>query len=124
MRAQAHLTALCCSSLHISDSFACHDEADLILISLQARKTLSMMRLQHAGAEETAAAADEVGGAALRLLHQLSDCVAAAEALARASQPPLPLLRRAMAAWGLAGRMLALETLKRALVLINRCDNT
>ena len=61
-----------------------------------------------------------MGGAALRLLHQLSDCVVAAEALARASQPPLPLLRRAMAAWGLAGRVLALETLKRALVLINR----
>jgi len=29
-----------------------------------------------------------------------------------------------MAAWGLAGRVLALETLKRALVLINRCDIT
>jgi hypothetical protein len=77
--------------------------------------------LERAGAEDTANAADEVGGAALRLLHQLSDCVAAAEALARTSQPPLPLLRRAMAAWGLAGRVLALETLKRALVLINRC---
>ena len=77
--------------------------------------------MSHAGGEDTAAPADEVGGAALRLLHQLSDCVAAAEALARTSQPPLPLLRRAMGAWGLAGRVLALETLKRALVLINRC---
>ena len=76
------------------------------------------------GAEDSAHAADEVGGAALRLLHQLSDCVAAAEALSRTSQPPLPLLRRAMAAWGLAGRVLALETLKRALVLINRCCST
>ena len=55
---------------------------------------------RRAGAVDTAHAADEVGGAALRLLHQLSDCVAAAEALARTSQPPLPLLRRAMAVWG------------------------
>lgn len=47
--------------------------------------------------------------------------LAAAEALARSTPPALPLLRRAMAAWGLAGRVLALETLKRALVLINRC---
>ena len=65
--------------------------------------------------------ADELGGSALRLLHQLSISATAAEALSRSSPPALPLLRRAMGLWGLGGRVLALETLKRALVLINRC---
>ena len=56
-------------------------------------------------AEEQANAGppDELGGAALRLLHQLASATSAAEALARTSTPAPPVLVAAMD-WGMAGR--------------------
>ncbi len=45
------------------------------------------------------ALADEVSGSLLRLLHQLSSCLAAAEALARCTPPAVPPLLGAMR-WG------------------------
>lgn len=62
---------------------------------------------------------DELGGSALRLLHQLASATSAAEALARTSPPAVPTLMAAMG-WGMAGSALALETLQRALTLANR----
>ena len=64
---------------------------------------------------------DEVGGSALRMLHQLAASRPSAEAVARATPPASGPLMAAMAAWGLAGSVLALETIARALVLGNRC---
>ena len=46
---------------------------------------------------------DDVGGSVLRLLHQLSASLPAAEAIARATPPASGPLMSAMAAWGLAG---------------------
>jgi len=63
--------------------------------------------------------ADELGGSALRLLHALAAAPAGGEALARARPPALPALLAAMR-WGLAGSLLALETLARALAPANR----
>lgn len=68
-------------------------------------------RAQHAQQE----GGDEVGGAALRLLHQLVASPAGAEAVARAAPPAPTVLLGAMQAWGIAGTALALETLKRSL---------
>ncbi|KAK9809260.1 hypothetical protein WJX72_012293 [[Myrmecia] bisecta] len=76
----------------------------------------SGLAAQHGGRPTDA---DELGGSVLRLLHQLSSSLTAAEALARAAPPAVPTLLSAMA-WGLAGSVLALETLKRALTLQNR----
>ena len=68
----------------------------------------------------TAAAPDELGGSALRVLHQLAASAGAAEALATsAAAPCVPTVAAAMA-WGPAAAVLALETLKRALALDNR----
>jgi hypothetical protein len=60
--------------------------------------------------------ADEIGGSALRVLHQLAGTAAGAEAVARAAPPAAPVLAGAMG-WGVAGTALSLETLKRALGL-------
>ncbi|KAK9822709.1 hypothetical protein WJX81_005943 [Elliptochloris bilobata] len=67
--------------------------------------------------------ADELGGSALRLLHALAGAPAGAEALSRASPPALPTLLGALR-WGLAGSLLALETLARALAPANRMRDT
>jgi len=66
---------------------------------------------------------DELGGSALRLLHQLASATSAAEALARTSPPAAPTLMAAMG-WGMAGSALALETLQRALTLANRARDS
>ena len=66
---------------------------------------------------------DDLGGSALRLLHQLASATSAAEALSRTVPPAVPTLMAAMN-WGMAGSALALETLQRALSLANRArDN-
>lgn len=62
---------------------------------------------------------DEVGGTALRLLHQLSASLPAAEAVSRATPTAATPLMSAMTVWGLAGSVLALETVKRSIVLDN-----
>ena len=62
---------------------------------------------------------DEVGGTALRLLHQLAASRSAAEAISRAMPTAAMPLMAAMSTWGLAGSVLALETVKRAIVLDN-----
>ena len=64
--------------------------------------------------------AGETGGSILRLLHQLALAMTAAEAMARAVPAPVSMLMTAMAGWGLAGSVLSLETLQRALALDNR----
>lgn len=64
-----------------------------------------------------------MGGAALRLLHQLASATSAAEALSRTTPPAAPTLIAAMA-WGMAGSALALETLQRALSLSNRARDS
>ena len=74
----------------------------------------------HAGPSGRPSDADETGGSILRLLHQLSLATTAADAMARAVPPPVPMLMTAMAGWGLAGSVLSLETLQRALALDNR----
>lgn len=66
---------------------------------------------------------DDLGGSALRLLHQLASATSAAEALARTSPPAAPTLMAAMG-WGMAGSALALETLQRALTLANRARDS
>lgn len=60
-------------------------------------------------AEEQASCAppDDLGGTALRLLHQLASATSAAEALARTSTPAPPILLAAMD-WGMAGKRLYL----------------
>ena len=63
--------------------------------------------------------ADELGGSALRLLHALAAAPAGAEALSCSSPPAVPALLGALR-WGLAGSLLALETLARALAPANR----
>ncbi|KAK9915634.1 hypothetical protein WJX75_001835 [Coccomyxa subellipsoidea] len=68
-------------------------------------------------------AAHELGGSALRLLHQLAHATTAAEALSRASTPAVPTLLAATR-WGLAGSILALETLKLALSTDNRARDS
>ena len=65
-------------------------------------------------------AVDEVGGSALRILHQLAVSLPAAEGIARATPPASGPLMAAMAKWGLAGSVLALETVKRALTPASR----
>ena len=60
---------------------------------------------------------DELGGSALRLLHQLAMSPAAAEALCRSSPSASIPLMTALVRWGLAGSVLSLETIKRALGL-------
>ena len=62
---------------------------------------------------------DEVGGSALRLLHQLALSPSAAEAMCRAVPSASGPLMTALVKWGLAGSVLALETIKRALALGN-----
>lgn len=69
------------------------------------------------------AAPDDLGGAALRLLHQLASATSAAEALSRTTPPAAPTLIAAMA-WGMAGSALALETLQRTLSLSNRARDS
>ena len=79
-----------------------------------------MLDPTHAGASGRPSDADETGGSILRLLHQLSLATTAAEALARAVPGPVPMFMAAMQGWGLAGSVLSLETLQRALALDNR----
>ena len=62
---------------------------------------------------------DEVGGSILRFAHQLLTSVSAAEALAGTSPPAIPILMSTMS-WGVAGSVLSLESMKRALITINR----
>ena len=71
----------------------------------------------------SAAPPDELGGTALRLLHQLASATSAAEALSRTAPPAAPILVAAMG-WGMAGSALALETLQRALTLNNRARDS
>lgn len=60
---------------------------------------------------------DELGGSALRLLHQLSSSSGACEALAACTAPAaVPTLSAAMALWGLGAAALVLESLKRLLM--------
>lgn len=73
-----------------------------------------------AGGGDAGGALDDVGGSALRLIHQLAAATSAAEAIARAAPPAAGPLLAAMARWGLAGSALALETLVRALSPISR----
>ncbi|KAK9807966.1 hypothetical protein WJX73_008492 [Symbiochloris irregularis] len=73
-----------------------------------------------AGVGARSASPDELGGSALRLLHQVTASPAGAEALARGAPPPVPALMQAGQAWGVAGSVLALETLQRGLQLNNR----
>ena len=61
----------------------------------------------------------ELGGAALRLLHAVAAQPAGAEALTRGTPPAVPTLLTTMQS-GLAARVLALETLLRALDRQNR----
>lgn len=62
---------------------------------------------------------DEIGGTALRLLHQLAASLAAAEAISRAVPSAAEPFMSAMERWGLAGSVLALEAIKRSIVLDN-----
>lgn len=54
------------------------------------------------------------------MLHQMAASLPAAETIARATPPASGPFMAAMAKWGLAGSVLALETLKRALMIGNR----
>lgn len=82
--------------------------------------SLQSTPMVHAGTSGRPSDGDETGGSILRLLHQLSLATTAAEALARAVPGPVPMLMAAMQGWGLAGSVLSLETLQRALALDNR----
>ncbi|GMH45130.1 hypothetical protein BSKO_13087 [Bryopsis sp. KO-2023] len=62
---------------------------------------------------------DEIGGTILRLIHQLLTSMAAGEALAATHPHAVPVLMSTMA-WGVAGSVLALESLKRAFSMVNR----
>lgn len=62
---------------------------------------------------------DEIGGSILRLVHQLLTSVAAAEALVTSPSPSIKTFIGAMM-WGVAGNVLALESLKRGLTTANR----
>lgn len=62
---------------------------------------------------------DEIGGTILRLVHQLVGSVAACEALANTQQASIPVLMGAMS-WGVAGSVLALESMKRVFTTVNR----
>ncbi|GAB4814092.1 hypothetical protein N2152v2_001138 [Parachlorella kessleri] len=64
-------------------------------------------------------AADDLTGSILRLLHQLSSSLPAAEALARCPTPAVPTLSCTLLC-GTAAGVLGLETLKRALTPANR----
>jgi DnaJ homolog subfamily C member 13 len=76
------------------------------------------------GTGAAAVAPDELGGAALRLLHQLAASAGASEALATATAAPcVPTLYAAMA-WGPGASVLALEAIKRALSPSNRQRDT
>ena len=81
------------------------------------------MRVFTEGEPPSSEAPDELGGSALRLLHQLANATSAAEALARTSPPAVPTLMAAMG-WGMAGSALTLETLQRALTLANRARDS
>ena len=72
-----------------------------------------------AGPKEGFREQDEIGGTALRLLHQLAASLSAAEAISRAAPSAAKPLMAAMERWGLAGSVLALEAIKRAIVLDN-----
>lgn len=72
------------------------------------------------GQQQQQVPADELGGSALRLLHQMASSAGASEALATATAAPcVPTLEAAMG-WGAAASVLALETIKRALAPGNR----
>lgn len=64
-------------------------------------------------------APDDVGGSILRFIHQLLTSVSAAESLAETSPPAIPVLTGTMS-WGVAGSVLSLESMKRALTTSNR----
>ena len=66
-------------------------------------------------------AAAELGGSALRLLHCLAASPGVAQTLGSSPTPLLPPLLHALQHWGLAGSVLALDTLQRALVRGNPC---
>lgn len=63
-------------------------------------------------------AADEVGGSVLRILHQVAERGSAVESLSMASPPLVPALQGCLR-WGVAGSLLALETLQRCLSAVN-----
>ena len=66
-------------------------------------------------------AATELGGSALRVLHCLAASTSVAQTLCSSPTPLLPPLLAALQGWGLAGSVLALDTLQRALVRSNPC---
>jgi DnaJ family protein C protein 13 len=77
-----------------------------------------------AGGAPAAARGDELGGSALRVLHQLAASPGAAEAFATATGAPcVPTLVAAMA-WGPGASVLVLEALKRCLAPGNRQRDT
>lgn len=62
---------------------------------------------------------DELGGTIIRLVHQLLGSVSAAEALSGTSPSAIPIFMSTMT-WGMAGSVLSLESMKRALTTNNR----
>ena len=62
---------------------------------------------------------DELGGSIIRFVHQLLTSVSAAEALAGTAPPAIPIFMSTMS-WGVAGSVLSLESMKRALTTVNR----
>ena len=62
---------------------------------------------------------DDLGGSIIRFVHQLLTSVSAAEALAGTAPPAIPILMSTMC-WGVAGSVLSLESMKRALITVNR----
>lgn len=84
------------------------------LLSLRAPR-ISVLQASQIVLEEP----DEVGGTILRLVHQLVGSVAAGEALANTQSPSIPVLMGTMS-WGVAGSVLALESMKRAFTTVNR----
>lgn len=66
------------------------------------------------------AAPDEIGGTLLRMLHQLADNPAAAEAMATCTAAPAVQVLMQSMGWGHGAMLLVLETLQRALSPSNR----
>eukprot|EP00210_Caulerpa_lentillifera_P007523 g7188.t1 len=66
-------------------------------------------------------APDDIGGSILRFIHQLLSSVSAAESLSESSPPAtaIPIFIGTMS-WGVAGSVLSLESMKRALTTVNR----
>lgn len=62
---------------------------------------------------------DELGGSIIRFVHQLLTSVSAAEELAGTAPAAIPIFMSTMS-WGVAGSVLSLESMKRALTTVNR----